>query len=164
MVFRDTIKLHSVAGRPTFFKITKEVQDIVDKSGIKNGICVVYSSHTTCSVITQEFSHDITFAGLEFGHQDFIDGLAKIFPDCKKEGQYMHPGPKLVEYAASINETPKECLNIDGHLRSALTGRSVTFGIVDGKMDMGNFGQIYFIDFDQVRERDRVAAVQLVGE
>ena len=164
MVFRDTIKLHSVAGRPTFFKITKEVQDIVDKSGIKNGICVVYSSHTTCSVITQEFSHDITFAGLEFLQQDFIEGLEKIFPDCKKEGQYMQPGPLIVKFAASIDETPHECLNTDGHLRSALTGRSVTFGIVDGKMDMGRFGQIYFIDFDQVRERDRQATVQLIGE
>jgi len=164
MVFRDTIKLHSVAGRPTFFKITKEVQEIVDRSGIKNGICVVYSSHTTCSVITQEFSHDITYAGLEFSQQDYVEGLSKIFPDCKKEGQYMQPGPLLVKYAASINETPAECLNIDGHLRSVLTGRSVSFGIVDGKMDMGRFGQIYFIDFDQVRERDRQAAVQLVGE
>jgi len=161
---RETIHLRTEGGRPSFHKITKDVQAIIDGSGIKNGICVVYSGHTTCSVITQECSYDETYTGLEFLQQDFVEVLDKIIPVCKKEGQYMHPGPLLTEFSASIGETKQQCLNTDGHLRSALVGRSVTLGIIDGKLDMGEFGQIYFIDFDQTRPRDRHAAVQLMGE
>jgi len=161
---REVINLNSEGGRPSFHKITKDVQAIIDESGIKNGICVVYSSHTTCSVITQEDSHDETYAGLEFIQQDFIDVLEKIIPVCRKEGQYMHPGPQLTEFARSIGEDKWQCLNTDGHLRSALIGRSESFGIVDGKIDLGSFGQIYFIDFDQTRPRKRRAAVQIIGE
>jgi len=163
-IVRETLDLRSVAGRPSFHKITDEVQAAVDKNNIQNGICVVYSKHTTCSVITQEYSHDITYAGLEFIQQDFVDILEKIIPTCVKEGQYMQPGPLLTEYAKTINEPKWQCLNTDGHLRSALIGRSVSFGIVDGKIDMGLFGQIYFIDFDQTRKRDRQATIQIVGE
>ena len=162
--FREIINLSTVGGRPSFYDITKEIQEIVDKSGVKNGICVTYSGHTTCSVITQEFSHDITYAGLEFGHQDFINALEKIFPTCRSEGQYMHPGPLLTEFAKTIDEPKWQCLNTDGHLRSALVGRSETFGIVDGKIDLGEFGRVYFIDFDQTRPRERRATIQIIGE
>ena len=163
-VKRETLTLHSVGGRPTFFKITKEVQEAVDRSGVKDGICVVYSSHTTCSVITQECSRDMTYADLEFLQQDFLEALEKIIPTCKKEGQYMHPGPLLTEFSYSIGESKSECLNTDAHLRSALVGRSVTVGIVDGKMDTGDFAQVYFIDFDQRRPRERRANIQIIGE
>ena len=161
---RENIELHSVAGRPSFHKITKDVQAIVEKNGIKNGICVVYSHHTTCSVITQEYSHDETYAGLEFLQQDFVEVLEKIAPTCHKEGQYMQPGPLLTEFAEANGEPKPQCLNTDAHLRTALIGRSVTFSVVDGKIDMGPFGQIYFIDFDQTRERDRQATVHIIGE
>ena len=163
-IVREILNLHSVAGRPSFHKITDEVQAIVEKNNIQNGICVVYSKHTTCSVITQEYSHDITYADLEFIQQDFVDVLEKIIPTCVKEGQYMHPGPLLIEYAKTIDEAKWQCLNTDGHLRSALVGRSVNFGIADGKIDMGRFGQIYFIDFDQTHARERQVTIQIVGE
>ena len=161
---REIIALNTVGGRPSFHKITEEVQEIVNKSGVMNGICVVYSCHTTCSIITQEFSHDINYAGLEFIQQDLVDVLEKIVPTCRKEGQYMQPGPLLTEYAKSIDEPKWQCLNTDGHLRSALIGRSESFGIVDGKIDLGRFGQIYFIDFDQTRPRERRATIQIIGE
>ena len=75
----------------------------------------------------------------------------------------MHPGPKLTE--VSMKFEPKACtLNTDAHLRSAFMGRSATMGIVDGKLDMGEFGQIYFIDFDQTRARERRATIQIIGE
>ena len=161
---REIIKLSTAGGRPSFHQITGQVQEIVDRSGVKNGVCVVNTSHTTCSIITQEFSHDITYAGLEFIQQDFIDVLEKIIPTCRKEGQYMAPGTLLTEFSNSIGEDNWQTLNIDGHLRSALIGRSESFGIVEGKIDMGSFGQIYFIDFDQTHPRERKAAVQIIGE
>ena len=163
-IVRENLQLTSVGTRPTFHKITKDVQEIVDRNNIQNGICVVYSSHTTCSVITQEWSRDETYTGLEYLQQDFLDVLAKIIPDCKKEGQYMHPGPLLTEFSNSIGEDKPQTLNTDAHLRAALIGRSVTLGIVDGKIDTGRFGHIYFIDFDQTGIRERVATIQIIGE
>ena len=76
----------------------------------------------------------------------------------------MHPGPELTEFAFSIGESKLECLNTDAHLRSVLLGRSESIVIIDGKLDLGQFGHIYFADFDKTRVRDRVVQVQILGE
>ena len=163
-IYRETIDARSTGLYPTFHEITGQVQEIIDRSGIQNGFCVVYSHHTTCSVMTQECSFDVAYNGLEFLQQDLVDVFEKIVPTCLKEGQYMHPGPKITEFAISIGETPKDALNTDAHLRSALLGRSESIVIMDGKLDMGLYGRIYFIDFDKTRQRDRQIQVQLIGE
>lgn len=43
-------------------------------------------------------------------------------------------------------------------------GCSQSISIVDGQMELGEFGRIYFADFDQVRTRERIVRVQIVGE
>jgi thiamine phosphate synthase YjbQ (UPF0047 family) len=43
-------------------------------------------------------------------------------------------------------------------------GRSQSIPVVDGQMVLGEFGHIYFADFDQVRARERIVRVQIVGE
>jgi secondary thiamine-phosphate synthase enzyme len=96
--------------------------------------------------------------------QDLVDVLEKIIPTCRTEGQYHHPGPKHIEAAAGRNELPSWSLNTDAHLRSVLMGRSVSIPVVDGQMELGEFGCIYFADFDQVRARERIVRVQIVGE
>ena len=144
--------------------ITEQIKEIVEKSGIQNGICVVYSHHTTCSVVTQECSFDTTYTGLEYLQQDLCDVFEEIIPTCRKEGQYMHPGPKLTEFSKEHGEDKPETLNTDGHLRSMFMGRSETIIIIDGKLDLGDFGHIYFIDFDQTRGRKRQVQVQVMGE
>ncbi len=163
-IFRETIKARSTAHYPTYHKITEDVRDIISRSGIQNGICVIYSHHTTCSVFTQECSFDKAYNGLEFLQQDLTDIFEKLVPTCIKEGQYMHPGPELTEYAISVGESKLEALNTDAHLRSVLLGRSETIVVIDGKLDMGQFGHVYFVDFDKTRVRDRVVQVQLIGE
>ena len=162
-VHRETVKTRSTGLYPTFHKITDEVNEIVKRSGVKDGICVVYSHHTTCSVMTQECSFDIAYNGLEFLQQDLVDILERLVPTCLKEGQYMHPGPEITEYANSIGESKLECLNTDAHLRSVIFGRSESIVIIDGKLDMGQFGHIYFVDFDKTRIRDREVQVQIMG-
>jgi len=164
IVHRETIEVKSGEIRPTFYQVTPRVREIVQESGVKNGICVVYSHHTTCSVITQENSFDKTYNGYEFVQQDFLNIMEKLVPTCKAENQYMHPGPVLTEYAESIGEIKPWALNTDAHLRSAIIGRSETVVIVDGKLDMGEFGHIYFIDFDQTRPRTRQVQIQIIGE
>lgn len=76
----------------------------------------------------------------------------------------MHPGPKLTEFSKEHGEDKPETLNTDGHLRSMFMGRSETIVIVEGKLDLGKFGHIYFIDFDQTRGRKRQIQVQIIGE
>ncbi|NLZ53157.1 MAG: YjbQ family protein [Thermoanaerobacteraceae bacterium] len=164
-VYRETIDLQSKGLNPTHHDVTKQVKEIVARSGIKNGICVVYSHHTTCSVVTQECSHDLNLWGTEYLQQDLINIMEKIIPTCRTEGQYMHPGPEHLEFAEKeVGEDGKYSLNTDAHLRSVLLGRSESIVIADGELQLGQFGYIYFIDWDQVRARKRVCQVQIIGE
>ena len=55
-------------------------------------------------------------------------------------------------------------LNTDAHLRSSIIGRSVTVVTVDGEPDLGEFGRIHFIDWDQTRGRTRTVQVMIIGE
>lgn len=123
-----------------------------------------YSHHTTCSVITQECSFDMAYTGLEYLQQDFIDALETMAPTCRKEGQYMHPGSELTRFSALHGEDKPQTLNTDAHLRSAMIGRSESIVLIDGKPDLGKFGHIYFIDFDQTCARTRLVQVQIIGE
>lgn len=55
-------------------------------------------------------------------------------------------------------------LNTDGHLRSDLLGASESFIVRDGKLLIGEVGSIYFVDFDQTRERNRMCNIMVMGE
>jgi secondary thiamine-phosphate synthase enzyme len=150
---------------PAFYDVTERVKDIVSRSGVANGIVTVYSQHTTCSVMIQEESHDTLYDGRKYLLQDLLEVLAKVIPDCKREGAYLHPGPEHIKHAVgNLGEEAVWSLNTDAHLRSCLLGRSETIPIIDGKVELGEFGQVYFVDFDTVRERERNVHVQIVGE
>jgi len=97
--------------------------------------------------------------------QDLANILAKIVPTCTAEGQYMHPCQKHVDDAARLREElPSWSLNTDAHLRSVIMGRSVTIPILDREMQLGEFGRIFFGDWDQTRARERTVIVQVQGE
>jgi secondary thiamine-phosphate synthase enzyme len=163
-VLRETLQAKSTGIRPTFHTITDQVRELVKKSSVKEGICVVYTHHTTCSVMTQECSFDKAYTGLEYLQQDLTDIFEKIIPTCRKEGQYMHPGPELTAFSAVHGEDKPETLNTDAHLRSVLLGRSETIVIADGELDLGKFGHVYFVDWDQTRAREREIQIQIIGE
>jgi secondary thiamine-phosphate synthase enzyme len=163
-VHRSTIDVQSEA-RVTFHDVTSEVTAELAKSEISDGIAVVSSPHTTCSVILQEESHDTTYLGVEYLMQDLVDVLKRVIPDCSAEGQYLHPGPEHIAGAVrERSEEPWWSLNVDGHLRSVILGRSESVPIADGQLVLGEFGRIYFADFDQMRARRRTVHVTLVGE
>ena len=163
LVYHEVFKIQSDR-MPTFHDVTMQVQEALGKSAIQNGILVVFSQHTTCSVLIQEASDDTNYWGTELLMQDLVNVLEKIIPTCRTEGQYLHPGPKHIEAAAGRDELPSWSLNTDAHLRSILLGRSQSIPVVDGQMQVGEFGHIYFADFDQVRARERIVTVQIVGE
>ncbi len=150
--------------RPLFEDVTARVEAVLAESGIENGLLVVASQHTTCSVLIQEASDDVDYAGTEFLMQDLLTILDRLAPTCRTQGQYHHPGPLHIEAAKGRDELPEWSLNTDAHLRSVLLGRSQTIPVVDGAMTLGEFGRIYFADFDQTRARERTVRVQIVGE
>ena len=164
MVYRESIKVQSNHKMPTFHDVTEQVKEIVGRSGIGNGIVVVYSRHTTCCVITEEEAFDMSMTGLKTLQQDFVEAFESFMPVCRKEGIYLHPGPKALAFAEQHDEDARGCHNTDAHLRSSLVGRSETIVLIDGKLELGEFGHIFFVDFDQTRGRERTVQVQLVGE
>jgi len=163
-VFNKKFKVQSDR-RPTFDDVTAQVREIAAESGVRNGSVLVYSQHTTCSVQIQEYSDGQTYWGTELIMQDLADVLASLVPTCTAEGQYMHPCQKHVDDAARLrDELPSWSLNTDAHLRSIIMGRSVTIPVIDGEMQLGEFGRIFFGDWDQVRARERIVIVQVQGE
>ena len=164
MIYRESIKVMSDPGVCTFHDVTALVKEAVERSGIKDGIVVVYSHHTTCCVITQECAFDMSMTGLETLQQDLVNVMEEIIPTCRTEGMYLHPGPKAIAFAAEHGEDLRGCHNTDAHLRSSIIGRSETIVLVDGRLDLGEFGFIHFIDFDQTRARERTVQIQILGE
>lgn len=164
MVFKKALKVESNHRAVTFHDVTDSVRDAVRESGIQNGIVVVYSHHTTCSVITQECAFDLSMTGLETLQQDLVNVFEKWIPTCRYEGMYLHPGKKALDFAESVGEDNFGCHNTDAHLRSSIIGRSVTIVIDDGTPDLGEFGRVHFIDFDQTRGRNRTVQIMVIGE
>ena len=73
MVYNESFKVQSNHKVVTFHDVTEETKKIAERSGIKNGIVVVYSRHTTCSVITEERAFDMSMTGLETLQQDLVE-------------------------------------------------------------------------------------------
>lgn len=170
MVYQDSIKVQSVGGRPSYHNITEDVRAIVAASGITNGICVVQSPHTTCSVIFEEYVHDTDFNGDEYLQVDMNRILDRIIPrELTDNMDYRYPGPKHLAFLMSLDDPQFPCdpgtiLNGDAHIRGSLFGASETFTLRDGKLQTGSVGYIYFIDWDQNRSRTRKCHVCVMGE
>ncbi len=161
-VFNKKLKF-STDTKVSFYDVTEDVKKILAESGVKNGIITVYSPHTTCSVLIQETSSGTSYNGNVYILQDLVEVLAKIVPTCTNENQYLHPGREVLE-KHGIGQFSRNALNTDAHLRSVILGRSVTVPVIEGEIQLGQFGLIWFADFDQVRGREREAIVQVLGE
>jgi len=164
MVYKESFQVQSDDKACTFHDVTGQTQGIVKRSGMRDGIVVVYSHHTTCCVITQECAFDKSMTGLETLQQDLVEVFEGIIPACRREGMYLHPGPQALAFAAEHGEDARGCHNTDAHLRSSIVGRSETVVLLEGELDLGAFGHLYFIDFDQTRARERTVQVMLIGE
>jgi len=171
-VYKETLSLQSHGSTPTFLNITEGVKQAIANSNIQNGICVVISPHTTCSVFFEEFVHDIGDNGDEFLQTDLNNVLKTLIPDDVREGQYNYPGPKHYEEVESWPNAAEylpggdhaALLNCDAHLKSTLLGSSETFEVDGGKLGVGTTGYVYFVDFDRTRSRKRKCKVIIIGE
>ncbi len=163
-VVQKEIRVQSRGWVPTFHDVSEEIKEIVAEAGILNGTCTVTSHHTTCSVMIQECSHDQTDFDLEFLQHDLLDIMRKLVPDFSDENQYRHPGPIHLQFGRHVDEPGNyTSMNTDGHLRSVFFGRSEALTIKDGKLDLGEFAHVYFIDWDHVRARPRCIDITIQG-
>ena len=79
-VYQKELELQSRGWIPTFHDIRKEILEMVEDSGIKNGTVAIVSHHTTCSVMVQECSHDIDSFDFEYLQHDLLDIMRKMIP------------------------------------------------------------------------------------
>ncbi len=104
-VYQESFQIQSDR-RPTFHDVTAQVQDVLKRSGLKNGILLVFSQHTTCSVLIQEAADDVNYWGTELLMQDLVNVLENIIPTCRTEGQYLHPGPQAYRSCCRKGRAP----------------------------------------------------------
>ena len=170
ITYTDTLTLTSNGKRVSYHNITEQVKEIIKKSGVQTGSCLVQSPHTTCSVIFEEFVHDTDFNGDEFLQVDLNNILDKIIPrELSENTNYRYPGPEHLDFLMSLNDPnypsdPGTILNGDAHLRASLFGASESFIVKNNAPQIGTVGYIYFIDFDQNRIRDRKCQILVMGE
>jgi len=117
--------------------ITPQVSEIVEKSKIKDGICLISCPGSTCGITTIEYE----------------SGLIK---DLKR----------TLEIIASMNENYEHCkkwgdCNGYAHIRSALMKPFLAVSIENGKLVLGTWQQIAFLDFDN-RPREREIMVKII--
>lgn len=125
--------------RRDYINITDKVEELVRRSGVKEGLCLVNAMHITASVYINDAEQ-----GLIEDYDEWLEGLAPHEPVSK----YRH------------NRTGED--NADAHLKRQVMGRQVVIAITDGKLDFGPWEQVYYAEFDG-RRRKR-ALVKIIGE
>ncbi len=125
--------------RCAFINITPQIEELVKKSGVKEGLCLVNAMHITASVFINDDEPGL--------HEDFEKWLERLAP-YQPISQYKH------------NLSGED--NADAHLKRTIMGREVVVAITDGKLDFGPWEQIFYGEFDG-RRRKRVL-VKIIGE
>ena len=174
-VYKEHIIVKSHGKTPTFINITSQIRNAIKYSQIKDGIVVITTPHTTCSIFFEEFVHDFTDEGTEFLQVDLNNTLKKIIPDQTEmppEGPYLYPGekhfkdvetwPNSSEYLPNGDRTA--LLNCDAHLKSTILGSNITLEVDKGNLAVGSTGYVYFVDFDRTRERTRKCSIIILGK
>jgi secondary thiamine-phosphate synthase enzyme len=143
-IYKQKIKLKSTT-QIEFIDITDRVAEIVDNSGVREGQVLVYSAHTSASVI---INHNETML-----IQDFMRVLYRIVP---LNDQYAHDIFELNKSHKSDGRS-----NGHSHCKSMLLGISETIPIERNKMILTEKQNILFVEMDGARTRDII--VQVMG-
>lgn len=130
-----------------FVDITEEVENFVRESNIKNGIVNVQTMHTTVAVVLNENEPLLI--------QDMKDNLKKL---ASKDIEYKHDDFKT----RTVNMCVDECANGHAHCKAIYLPANIVLNIVSGKVQLGQWQRIFFIELD--RARPRKIQVQIIGE
>ena len=135
--YRKVLTMHTKTRR-AFINITPQIDDALAESGIEEGLCLVNAMNITASVFIND--HE---SGL---HQDFERWLEGLAPE-KPHSQYAHNGYED---------------NADAHLKRTVMGREVVVAVTAGKLDFGTWEQIFYGEFDGMR--DKRVLIKIIGE
>jgi len=127
-------KVISIAtrSRTEFIDVTSRVEEVVEKSGVENGICFIFSPHTTAGVTINEGADPSV-------REDIIYQLNKIVPFSS-------------DYRHLEGNSP-------AHIKTSLVGSSCTVAIENGKLHLGTWQAIFFCEFDGPRARKLVIKI-----
>ncbi len=128
----------NTAKRQEFINITRQVEEALKKSGVKEGLCLVNAMHITASVFINDAEEGL--------HKDFSAWLEKLAPYGKDK--YDH------------NLTGED--NGDAHLKRTVMGREVVIAVTGGRLDFGPWEQVFYGEFDGKRKK-RVL-IKIIGE
>jgi secondary thiamine-phosphate synthase enzyme len=138
MIVTEDIQLET-QGYTDVLDITSQVSDLVKGSGISLGAVTIFCPGSTGGVTTIEYEQGVI--------QDLQQILEEIAPVDRDYRHHLRWGDD----------------NGSSHLRAALVGPSLTVPFVQGKLTLGTWQQIVFLDFD-TRARSRRLVVQIAGE
>ena len=127
-----------VPQRRKIVRITEDVQQAINESGIKEGLVLVNAMNITASVFINDDE-----SGL---HGDYERWLEKLAPE-KPYDMYAHNGFED---------------NADAHLKRTIMGREVVCAITNGRLDFGTWEQIFYYELDGKRRKH--ALIKIIGE
>ena len=122
-----------------YLNITSDIEKLVQKSTIQEGICLVNAMHITASVFINDNE-----SGLHYDYDKWLEQLAPHEPI----DQYRH------------NDTGED--NADAHLKRQVMGREVVIAITNGGLDFGPWEAIFYGEFDG--QRNKRVLVKIIGE
>jgi secondary thiamine-phosphate synthase enzyme len=128
----------NVPTRRAFINITPQIEALVARSGVREGLCLVNAMHITASVFINDDEPGL--------HRDMERWLETLAPHAPTS-QYEHNNGED---------------NADAHLKRSIMGREVVVAITNGRLDFGPWEQIFYGEFDGGR-RKRVL-VKIIGE
>jgi secondary thiamine-phosphate synthase enzyme len=132
------IKVRSKS-REEMIDITSDVEKVLGAEEAWDGICVVFTQHTTCGVTVNE-NADPDVQG------DMLGWLRNLIPQFPTNPEFKH-GEQ----------------NSDAHIKSSLVGCSVTVPFENGKLLLGRWQGIYLCEFDGPRERKIIVSIMGAG-
>lgn len=133
---QKTITISS-SQRLEMIDINSEVEKIVEKSGVKDGICNVFCAHATGAIaINENYDPNVCL--------DFNDALSKLIP----QGKWKHD---------SVDG------NADAHIKAAIIGPSETIPIKNGGLELGQWQSLMFCELDGPRS-GRNIIVTVIGK
>ena len=134
----DSLRLRT-RGENDIIDITERVDRLTQNAPIKNGVACLFVPGSTAALTTLEYEPGLI--------TDFPNTLERIVPRNKnyEHEKRWHDG------------------NGHSHIRAALVGPDLFVPLRNGKLMLGTWQQIVFMEFD-VRPRDRTVLVQLVGD
>lgn len=132
---------------PEFVDITDEVEDLVAKSEVRNGIAVVFSTHTTAGIVIQENEPLLL--------QDMKSAIERFAP---RNTHYRHNDFEV----RTVHMHEDECPNGHSHCQHLLLGTSESIPLIDGDLTLGEFQRIFMVELDDQKDFRQIL-VQVIG-